>query len=362
MQYRSTRRVPTPSSRYLACVLASCLTAATPAANAADAPPPIAVDANFKATEQATKLFSVAEGKALKDVKKVAVPLFSVEFVIADNESAQTSGFGSTGRASAAAYYKLIGVSEPDFQAITNALHERFLADLKAAGMEVLPYEQVAASPTYKKLAAGGTPSPIKSDSAITVAPAGMPIYGFNKTQTGGTSSGASLFGALSQMGAGFGAVGAALDGVALQKELGVSLIEVQMKVNFVQLTNNNKGFLGRLSDTASVEGKVSPSVGSAMFRVQSTTQGSLTLTNPLALDNAAFIEVRKKPTTAGDVAGAVALAVLQLAINSRGNSSHDSSTEEMEAVADPTRFRAIVGAGLGTVTQMFVQRLKAGE
>jgi hypothetical protein len=30
--------------------------------------------------------------------------------------------------------------------------------------------------------------------------------------------------------------------------------------------------------------------------------------------------------------------------------------------VADPSRYREIVGAGLGTVTQMFVQRLKAGE
>jgi hypothetical protein len=362
MQYRSTRRGQRPSSHFLASVLVFCLAGALPTAKAADTPQPIAVDATFKATEQATKLFRVAEGKALKDVTKVAVPLFSVEFVTADNESAQTSGFGSTGRASTTAHYKLMGVGDPDFQAITTALYERFLADLKAAGMEVLPHEQVAASPTYKKLAAGGTPSPIKSDSAITIAPPSMPIYGVNKTQTGGNSSSASLFGALSQMGAGFGAVGAALDSVALQKELDASLIEVQMKVNFVQLTNNNKGFLGRLTDTASVEGKVSPSVGSAMFRVQSTTQGSLTLTNPLALDNAAFIEVRKKATTAGDVAGAVAIAVLQLAINSRSNSSNSSSSDEMEAVADPSRYREIVGAGLGTVTQMFVQRLKAGE
>ena len=349
--------------RRLAAAATACLLhTALPSTQAADVPTPVVVDASFKATEQATKLLRVAEAKALKDVKKVAVPLFSVEFVITDSETAQTSGFGSTGRATATAYYKLMGVSDPDFQAITTSLYERFLADLKAAGMEVLSYEQVAASPTYKKLAAGGAPSPIKSNSAITVAPLGMPIYGFNKTQTGGTSSSASLFGAISQMGAGFDAVGAALDNVALQKELNASLIEVQMKVNFVQLTNNNKGFLGRLTDTASVDGKVSPSVGSAMFRVQSTTQGSLTLTNPLSLDTAAFIEVRKKTTTAGDVAGAIAIAMLQFAVNSRGNTSNSTGSDEMEAVADPTRYREIVGAGLGTVTQMFVQRLKAVE
>jgi len=33
-----------------------------------------------------------------------------------------------------------------------------------------------------------------------------------------------------------------------------------------------------------------------------------------------------------------------------------------MEVVADPAKYRDIVGSGLGTVTQMFVQRLKAGE
>ena len=330
------------------------------AAHAKDAPEPVPLDASFKATEQAAKLFRVAEGKALKDVKKVAVPLFSVEFVIADSERAQTSGFASAGRASASVYYKLMGVEEADFQAITAALYQRFLTDLKDAGMEVMPFEQVAASPTYKKLAAGGTPSPIKSGSAITVAPAGMPIYGFNKVQTGGTSSGASLFGALSQMGSGFGAVGAVMDTITMQQELGagVAVVEVQMKVNFVQLTNNNKGFLGRMSGTASVDGKVQPSVGSAVFSVQSSTRGSLTLTNPLALDAAAFSEVRKKPTTGGDVAGAIAVGLLRLALNSKDSSSSD----EMEAVADPAKYRDIVGSGLGTVTQMFVQRLKAGE
>jgi hypothetical protein len=338
--------------------LALAMLAAT--AQAKDAPEAIALDASFQPAEQARKLFRVAEGQALKGVKKVAVPLFSVEFVIADSERAETSGFGAAGRASASLSYKLMGVDEADFQAITTALYQRFLADLKDAGLEVLPQDQVAAQPSYKKLSASGTPSPIKSDSAITVAPPGMPIYGFNKQQSGGSSSGASLFSALSQMGSGFGAVGAAMDTVTLQQELGagVAVVEVQMKVNFVQLTNNNKGFFGRLAGSASVDGKVSPSVGSAVFSVQSATRGALTLTNPLALDAAAFSEVRKKPTTAGDVAGGVAVALLRLAVGSKDSSSSD----EMEAVADPAKYRDIVGKGLGTVTQMFVQRLQAGE
>ncbi len=328
------------------------------AAQSKDDPTPVTLDASFKASEQANRLFRVAEGKALKDVKKVAVPLFSVEFVIADAQRAETSGFAAGGRASSTLAYTLKGVDEADFQAITTTLYERFLADLKSAGIEVVPYEQVAALPSFKKLAAGGVPSPIKSDSVITVAPPGMPIYGFNKVQTGGTGSGSALFGALSQMGAGFGAIGAVMDTVTLQQELGAVVIEVQMKVNFVQLTNNNKGFLGRMASSASVDSKVQPSVGSATFSVMSATRGTLTLTQPLALDAAAFSDVRKKESSTGEKAGLVAVAVLGALIGG-GNSS---TRDDMEAVADPAKYRDIVGTGLGTVTQMFVQRLRAGE
>jgi len=350
---------PTTSRRCFQRVLAAIVFGALLplTALAKDAPEPITVDAQFKPAEQAGKLFSVAEGRALKGVTKVAVPLFSVEFVIADSERADTSGFASAGRASAAVYYKLKGLEEADFQAITTALYQRFLTELKDAGLEVLTQDQLAASPTYKKLAASGVPSPIKSDAAMTLSAPGMAIYGVNKAQTGG-SNGPGLFGALAQMGSGFSAVSAAMDTVTLQQELGATVIEVQMKVNFVQLTNNNKGFFGRISNTASVESKVRPMVGSATFNVQSGTRGSLTLSNPLALDGAAFSEVRKKPTTAGDVAGAVAVGLLRLALNSKDSSSSD----EMEVVADPAKYRDIVGSGLGTVTQMFVQRLKAGE
>ncbi len=328
------------------------------AAQAKDDVAPVALDAGFKASEQATRMFSVAEAKALKGVKKVAVPLFSVEFVTADAQRAETSGFAAAGRAAATLAYTLKGVDEADFQAITASLYEGFLANLKGAGIEVVPHELVAASPSYRKLAASGVPSPIKSDSAITAAPPGMPIYGMNKAQTGGTSSGASLMGAFAQMGAGFGAAGAALDTITLQQELGAAVVSVQMKVIFVQLTNNNKGFLGRLSSTASVGSSVQPTVASATFSVWSATGGTLTLAQPLALDAAAFSDVRKKEKSTGEKAGLVAVAVLGALIGSGSTSSRD----DMEAVADPAKYRDIVGAGLGTVTQMFVQRLKAGE
>ena len=339
-------------------LLAACLSLAAVASHAADAPEPVTVDAGFRPAEQAGKLLKVAEGQALKGLKKVAVPLFSVEFVTADSERAENSGFGNVGRSSASVAFQLKGVEEPDFAAITQALYNGFVADLQAAGLEVLTQEQVAASPTYRKLAAGGVPSPIKSSDAITLAPAGMAIYGFNKVQSGGSGSSSKLFGALAQMGSGFSAVGAAMDGPAVQQELGAALLEVQLKVSFVQLNNLSKGFLGRLSGSSQVAYEVRPMVASATFSVQSGTRGSLTLTQPLALDKAAIAEVRTVPTSTAEKAGLVAVAILSVAIG--GNSS--TSSDAKEAVADPARYREIVGGGLSQATQMFVARLKKGE
>lgn len=325
-------------------------------AQARDEPEPVAVDASFRPAEQATRLFTVADAKVLKGVTRVAVPLFTVDFTTADSVSAQTSGFGSAGRATASAYYKLKGLSQADFQALTETLHASFLAELKAAGIDSVPTDKLQASPHYRKMVASGKPAPLLRDDGMMLAPAGMAIYGVSQLTSGGNKPG--LFSGLSAMTNAFSAVGSALDADALQKELEAAVLEVQLRVHFVQLTNGNKGFFGRMTSTASVGAQVYPSITAATFTVQNGTRGTLTLKQPLMLDPTAFAEVRKAPTTAGDVAGAVAVGLLRLATGSRDS----SSSEEMEAVADPARYRDVLGSGVASLHQMFVQRLRAGE
>jgi hypothetical protein len=324
---------------------------------AADAPQPVAVNASFNPTEQSSRMFTVALPEVLKGVKRVAVPLFTIDFTTADSESAETSGFAAAGRARVASFYKLKGVGQAEFQALTDAAYGRFLADLQAAGFETVPIDKVQMSPTYRKLVASGKPMPAVRNDGMLLAPAGMGSYGF--TEAGGAKP--TLLGGLSAMGSAFSnmnsMMGAAMDSIELGKELDAAVVEVQLRVNFVQLTNENKGFLGRMASTASVSSKVYPSITGATYSVQSSTRGSLTLKQPLALDASVFSDVRKAPTTTADVAGAIAVGLLQLAIGSKS-----SSSEEMEAVADPARYREVVGGGLGVLNQMFVQRLRAGE
>jgi hypothetical protein len=325
-------------------------------AAAADTPEPVAVGADFQPADRAAKLFTVAQGQVLKGVKRVAVPLFTVDFVTADSEKASTSGFAAGGRATAISAYKLKGVAQPDFQALTDAAYSRFLDDLQTAGFETVPADKLQASATYRKLVASGKAAPALRDDGMMLAPPGMAIYGFSQAASGGAKPG--LFGALAAMGSGFSAVGSAIDTVELGKELDAAVVEVQLRVHFVQLTNENKGLLGRLAGSASVSANVYPSIASATYSVQSSTRGTLTLKQPLALDAAAFPEVRAVPTTATDVAASVLTDLINLA----SRSASSTSTEDKEAIADPARYSASVALGLTSVNQMFVARLRAGE
>lgn len=353
-----------PQTQHFARVALTLLAAATwlcaPIAARAAKGEPVAIDATFKPAEEAGRLVGASEAKALKGLKRIAVAQFSVEFVTQDNVSAQTSGFGSAGRASATGYYKMVGVDEPDFQAIVEALHGRFLQQLRDGGIEVVGQDQVAASATWRRLAAGGSPLPQKTDKSITVGLPGTALYGASKAAA--TMAAPGPLGSLSAIGAGFAAVGAAVsaasENLVLQEELGgAALAEVSMRVHFAQLSNHNKGFFGRLSDQAKVSAKLHPMVTMARVSVQTgATVSTLDLKQPLLLDAEAFTELRTQSKSAGDVAGSVAVGLLRLAIG--GKDSH--SSESYEAVTEPARYRERVGAGLGSVGELFVARITA--
>ena len=161
----------------------------------------------------------------------------------------------------------------------------------------------------------------------------------------------------LSGLSAGFSAVGAIGDTMQLGTELDASLIEVRMRVNFAQLADENKGFLGRMAASAKASAKMFPSVDNLMVAVQTGPQRSTLIgKHMLTLSSDAFAEVREKAATGADVAGAVAVGLLKLALGSKVS----SSTKELEVVAEPTTYKTVVGQGLAAAGNMVVARMKA--
>lgn len=320
---------------------------------AASAAPGVPVDANFKPAERAATLMTLADPTAsgLKGLKRVAISSFQVEFVTKGAASASSYEIGRQGRASTSVYITLVGLNASDFQAITDQLYNDFGRDLQASGLEVVPVDKVLAAAAYRKMAASGKPSPAETrtkDTWSTVyAPAGLGVYGI-----GSSSSAIALLAGFSAM----SDVSTTMFGnMELAKELDASLLVVRLVVNFVDMKSSDSSWFSRSSGTATVSWKFGPSVaaGSSSVMVASANNNAmLTLGAPLLIDGAAFTEV--KDTTS--VAGNVGLALLSAAIGKGGS----ATAEEKEAVADPQRYRALVGAGVGAVREMFMQRLRA--
>ena len=355
-----TRFARTPiAALWWVTTLATALVLAAPTAQARDEPA-VALTAQAQPAELATRVFTTSDPAAIKGMKRVALPSFQVEFVTRSSAQASTSGFASAGRSSVSAYYTLVGVGEADFQALTNQLHADFVRDLQQMGVEVVPFAQVQASPAYRKLAAGAQPAPFSKSgggtSSVALAPAGQLIYGSALI----AAKSDSLFGAFSSLANTGAMVGAALDTLELAKELDARIVDVRLVVDFAQIGSSDRGFLSRLSSTASVDGMVQPALlaGSSMMAVQSATMRStVTLRNPLLFSPAALSGLRESTSTATQV-GNVAAALINLAAGGKNS----SSAADFEAVAEPATYRASIGASLGQVREMLVSQLKAAQ
>jgi hypothetical protein len=101
------------------------------------------------ATAAAT--YIVANGKP-KNVTKVGIANFCVALVYGKGVSGSSSGATLGFTASATAPFPG-GVPTGRLLAAADAMYDQFEADLKAAGIEVVPYEQLAAMPAFQKFA-----------------------------------------------------------------------------------------------------------------------------------------------------------------------------------------------------------------
>ena len=116
--------------------------------------------ASDPATSAGTYLATQAEGK-LKGIKRVAITNFCVQFVFGKEAQAASSGYWAVYSQTATGVIPG-GLSPERMQAVADAYLDRIEADLRAAGIEVVPYEELAANDLYKKFT-------VKYDTGIRV-------------------------------------------------------------------------------------------------------------------------------------------------------------------------------------------------
>jgi len=93
--------------------------------------------------------FSVWKGKTLAKTKRICIPRTSIHFKTTTNEST-TFGRG-TNSTTVGAWANVQGVSDETRQALVDEFYEYLVKGIEGLGIEVVPYEQVLASPAFVK-------------------------------------------------------------------------------------------------------------------------------------------------------------------------------------------------------------------
>lgn len=131
---------------------------------------------------QATDFVKVENPEYLSGIKKVVITSFMVDFVSELKHSKQLSGIGIALGGDSDVSIKLVGGSNEQFQAITNTLYERTLAQLKQQGIEVVSKEELASVPEFTELVTRGiqelpSPEDAKAGKGLFFTANQLPLY-----------------------------------------------------------------------------------------------------------------------------------------------------------------------------------------
>ncbi len=145
-------------------------------------------DAPADLKAQAAKIVRVENPDVLPSVKRVVITSFMADFVSELRYSKSLSGLEALIGADSDVSIRLVGSSNEQFQAITDAFYEQTVAQLRARGVEVVEHAELAALPEYAELAASGLkPLPNEQDAkagkGLFFTAQGLPLHLIDETQ-----------------------------------------------------------------------------------------------------------------------------------------------------------------------------------
>ena len=305
---------------------------------------------------EAGSLIWVNRPGAAKGVTQVVIPFFQIQFVIDSDASANISG-----GASSKTMVKLVGPTPAQMQAITDRLYARFVADLAASGLKVIPPEAARGFPNYAKLQDGGKPSGTKVDghqgvNSLFFAPQGMTFYYLPTQDIAYT--GAGSFG-------GFQTAMVPPKEQALMQESQAAVLGFRAVVDFASLKSSDKGFLGHFRASAKTSASAAIAlrpIATQMWLMTPNAKPGVTdmlnrmrfeLQAPLMIDTDAILSM-EDARTRGDKRGE-ALGNAAALLFGGGM----SKTRKYDVTVDPAVWERDIEASLNGVEAMMIQRLK---
>jgi len=248
---------------------------------------------------------------ALIGSNAVAIAKFTVHFAVEDNDTA-TTGDGGSAEISVA----LGGVSKAQLQAITDAAYADFVAQLQAAGRTIVSAEKVRNTVGYKGINFDGANGEVWEDSLhsggiggmlSSYGASGLPSWHVNPFGVGNTSI---------------------LPWIS--NELKATVVTVDMRINFVEITSSGRGS-ALFSSDANVSAK-------PMLSLYGSRYEAIFSDSPPGAAGGLFILDRDEPIVVSGDFGAIKKG----ASSTRKIGANRSSKSGYTMVANPKKFKAM--------------------
>lgn len=254
-----------------------------------------AVNAQTVTEKEFSTKGSYGEKKLKKAPRKVYIAGFQVYFHVIASATAKSTGgttFGGgsvKGNTSTTMTVAVDGVDTPDFQKITDETYNRFVADLKSKGFEIMLIEEASKIPFYEdwSMKEGGTVNYANVPGYVSVTPTGTKYMVKAETRKGREKS-------------------TFIDRTPrISKELDDAIvIEATFAFPFIEMQTNSSSMAGFSSVKAKTNFEMGAAYGSdGMTNLLENTQVKFTSgSGPGAAADAYLISNLKKPIALPDV------------------------------------------------------------
>lgn len=319
---------------------------------------PVAFDPQANHAGEGDSLFWVNQPDGAKGVTKVIMPFFQVQFVTASQAGATGAGGAHTKMA-----MRLQGPTPAQMQAITDEVYQSFVADLKAAGLEVVSPEEAKTYSAYSEIMAAAKPSGeiVKGMNSVTsafYAPTGMNFY-YLPTMLPDLAGGGSM--------TAVGNASIVRKEADLMNQSGAAVIGFRAVVDFATLSASNRRGLRALARNAKTKGEagllirpaatqvflITPNAKATMIDPQSRMR--LELQAPLMIDSEAITGMADNQTSGQKTGQAIGNAISLL------GGVGMSKTKSYDIVVDPDVWQADVTGALKGVSAAAAARIRAG-
>ena len=322
----------------------------------------------------AEQYVEVENAEKLAGIKRVVIPSFMVEFVTEAKADTRIDGIAMITGAPSNAVVKLVGGNPENFQEITEILYKQTVEQLTAAGIEVVPLEQLKANPTFGEIAAKGEKAPreeeAKAGKGVFHSAHGLPLYYMDEVNfiprfeiklfNNKPREDAFLtFG--TKFGAGFATAGIPQLEEKLAKELDATVMKVRLTVMGGMAHVEHSFWTGK---TVSVKGAgaFAPLVNRYAFIKGNGDKSRVSLKTPLTTSEIGqFVDITSAASKAGDVARNAITVASRIApvFGVRGVDLGYGHSRDYEWRVEPGTFENVIIKYYPGISKMFLAKMR---